>query len=180
MEALLALRQEGKIRAIGVSNFTPELMSECLEKGAIVSDQPKYNALERGVEKDVLPFCHKHEIGLLAYSPIAQGLLTGKVLADREFPEGDIRRNKPMFSRENRLRVLAMLEGVRAIAGGYNATLGQLFIAWLVAQPGMTSALVGARNATQAEENAKAGDIRLSTNEIEAIRKHVEALGELG
>ena len=179
MAALLELQEEGKIRAIGMSNFTVEMMQQCLANGGIDSDQPKYNALERDIENDVLPFCHENGIGVLAYSAIAQGLLTGKVAVDREFPEGDLRRNKPMFSLENREKVLTMLEEVRPIAEGHNATLGQVFIAWLAAQPGMTTALVGARNEAQAKENARAGDIVLSEEEVAVIRQRVEALGPL-
>ena len=179
MDALLALQQEGKIREIGVSNFTPDMMRQCMDKGRIASDQPKYNALERGIEQEVLPFCRDNGIGVLVYSPIAQGLLTGKVGPDRVFPENDLRRNKAMFSLENRRRVLGMLEQAQPIAEKHNATLSQLFLAWTVAQPGVTTALAGARNEAQVEENARAGDIRLSAEDIAAIRNLVEQLGAL-
>lgn len=180
MTELLALQKEGKIREIGVSNFTVQMMEACLEHGDIASDQPKYNALERGIEEDLLPFCAERKIGVLAYSPIAQGLLTGKVAVDREFPEGDQRRYAGMFSRENRQRILDMLEELRPIADGHGISFGQLFTAWLVAQPGMTSALVGARNETQATENARAGEVRLTEDEINALRQAVEMLRPLG
>lgn len=174
MGALMDLRQEGKIRWIGVSNFTPAMMEECLRHGEIVSDQPEYSALVRKIEKDVLPFCREHNIGILAYSPIAQGLLTGKVTPDREFPEGDLRRTKPMFSRDNRLKVWNLLEKTRPIAERHNATLGQVFLAWLGAQPGMTTALAGARSEAQVIENAAAGDLILDDEEIRQIRGWVE------
>ncbi len=174
MEALLALQDAGKVRAIGVSNFTPAMMEQCLAKGVIASDQPKYNALSREIEKDVLPFCREHEVGVLAYSPIAQGLLTGKVGVERTFKEGDLRRNHPMFTVEYRQKVLDMLAEVQPIAEGHNATLGQLFIAWTVAQPGLTSALVGARTENQVKENAAAGRLRLSDAEVARIRQAVE------
>jgi len=179
MEALLSLQHEGKIREIGVSNFTPDLMRQCMKKGRIASNQPKYNALERDIEKEVLPFCRVNDIGILAYSPLAQGLLTGKVGPDRVFPENDLRSNKAMFSPENRRRVLDMLETARPVAEKYDATFGQLFLAWTVAQPGVTTALAGARNEAQVEENAHAGDIRLSEEDIAAIRRLVEGLGAL-
>ncbi len=179
MDALLSLQREGKIREIGVSNFTPDLMRRCMKKGRIASNQPKYNALERDIEKDVLPFCRINDIGILAYSPLAQGLLTGKVGPDRVFPQNDLRSSKAMFSPENRRRVLEMLERARPIAEKYNATFGQLFLAWTVAQAGVTTALAGARNEAQVEENARAGDIRLSDEDIAAIRKLVELLGDL-
>jgi aryl-alcohol dehydrogenase-like predicted oxidoreductase len=180
MSALLELKKEGKIRAIGVSNFTTEMMDECRACGPLDSDQPKYSALVRDIEADVLPYCKKHTIGVLAYSPIAQGLLTGKVDADREFPEGDLRRTATLFSRENRVKINAMLKEVFHLADAHGATLAQLFIAWLNAQPGMTSSLVGARNAQQAIENAKAGTITLAPDEIQHIRDAVESLGALG
>ncbi len=176
MDILLTLQKEGKIRAIGVSNFTIEMIQQCLQRGSIASLQPKYNALERGVESELLPFCKANHIGVLAYSPIAQGLLTGAVTLDREFPEGDLRGTKPLFSHENRVKILAMLDKVRPIANGYHASLGQLFIAWLNQQPGMTSCLVGARNAEQVVENARAGNLQLSPAEITRIREAVEAL----
>lgn len=180
MATLLALQQEGKIRAIGVSNFTPDMMRECLRYGRIASDQPKYNALEREVEAEILPFCREQGIGVLAYSPLAQGLLTGKVTADRVFPEDDVRHGKPMFSQENRRRINEMLDRVwRPIAESHNATLSQLALNWLVSQPGMTSALAGARNAAQVEENAGAADFELTDEELQDLRNSVEALGTL-
>ncbi len=176
MGILLELQQEGKIRAIGVSNFSVDLMQECLRHGRIVSDQPRYSALDRKIETEILPFCRKNHIGILAYSPIEQGLLSGKVTPDREFNEGDQRRNKPLFSRENRQKVLDMLESLHSIADGHNATFTQLFIAWTVAQPGITTALVGARNEAQVLENAAAGDMVLSETEETAIRNAVESI----
>jgi len=175
MDALLSLQQAGKIRAIGVSNFTPAMMQQCLAKGVIASDQPKYNALERGIEQDVLPWCREQNVGVLAYSPIAQGLLTGKVGVDRTFNDGDLRQNHPMFTTEYRQKVLDMLAKVQPIADGHGCTLGQLFIVWTVAQPGMTSALVGARTDAQVKENAAAGRLQLTAEELAAIRNAVEA-----
>lgn len=179
MEALLALQKEGKIRHIGVSNFTVEMMRTCLKKGKIESNQPKYNALEREIEAEILPFCRENNISVLAYSPIAQGLLTGKVTLDREFPHGDLRRDKTMFSPVNRRRVLNMLERVKPIAEKYEITLGQLFIAWTVHQPGITTALVGARDELQIEENAKAGTVILDEKDIHAIRTALEEMEPL-
>jgi methylglyoxal reductase len=176
MDALLKLKEAGKIRAIGVSNFSVDMMKKCMAKGELASDQPKYNALDRGIEEGVLPFCHENGIGVLAYSPIAQGLLTGKVTMDREFAEGDHRRNSPLFSRENRRKILDMLETVKPAADRHDATLAQLFLAWTVAQPGLTAALAGARNEKQAQENAAAGDITLTADECRFIREQVEAV----
>jgi aryl-alcohol dehydrogenase-like predicted oxidoreductase len=177
MDVLLRLKEEGKIREFGVSNFTTKMMAKCLEKGYVASDQPKYNALERDIEAEVLPFCVEHGIGILAYSPIAQGLLTGKVTMDREFPEGDIRRTRPWFMPENRRRVLQMLEIWKPIAEAHDATLGQVAINWVISQKGVTTALVGARTEDQVVENARAGKFQLTAEELETIRNSVEELG---
>ncbi|HUT32494.1 MAG TPA: aldo/keto reductase [Planctomycetota bacterium] len=178
MEALVTLKQQGKIRAIGVSNFTVEMMAECLKHGPLASDQPKYSLLDRKIEADVLPFCRERGVGVIVYSPLDQGLLTGKVTMDRTFPEGDYRSDRPWFQPANRRRVLDALEKVKPIAEAHQATLGQVTIAWTVAQPGVTAAIVGARNPQQARENARAADIRLSATELQAIRTTFEALGK--
>ncbi|MEJ5298891.1 MAG: aldo/keto reductase [Armatimonadota bacterium] len=176
MEALLDLRQQGKIREIGVSNFTPEMMRQCLAVGPIASDQPRYSLLDRSIEEDVLPFCRDNGIGVIVYSPIAQGLLTGRVTPDREFPPGDLRASHPWFTPENRRKVLEALEQIRPVAESHGCTLGQLAIAWVVHQPGVTSAIAGARTADQARENAAAADVRLSADELQQIRQVFEGL----
>ncbi len=176
MEAMLKLQQEGKIRAIGVSNFTPAMMEECLKHVVLASDQPKYNILDRAIESDVLPFCVDHTIGVLIYSPIAQGLLTGNLSPDREFPEGDGRRNNPRYSPENRKRMMEMLEQWRPIAEKHGATFGQLAIHWAVHQRGVTTALVGARTEAQVEENAGAASFTLSQDDMDLMRSAVDAV----
>jgi len=177
MEAMVTLREQGKIRAIGVSNFTPDMMAECLRVAPLASDQPKYSLLTRGIEADVLPFCREHQVGIIVYSPLEQGILTGKVTLDRTFPPGDYRNGHPWFQPANRARVLAALEKVKPIAAAHGATLGQLALAWIIAQPGVTSAIVGARTPEQSRENAKAGEIRLSVAELQQIRTILEELG---
>lgn len=176
MDALMQLQREGKIRAFGVSNFTVDMMRECLRYGRIESDQPRYNALDRAIETEILPFCRDNDIGVLAYCPLEQGLLTGKVGPDRIFNEGDQRCDKTLFSKENRIKILDMLDSVRHIAEAHGATLGQLFLAWVVAQPGITTALAGTRSESQAIENAAAGEIVLSDEEAATIRDAVEQL----
>ncbi|MFP4056197.1 MAG: aldo/keto reductase [Candidatus Brocadiia bacterium] len=178
MEALVTLKEQGKIRAIGVSNFTPEMMAECIRHGPLASDQPPYSLLDRRIEDDVLPFCREHDIGVIVYSPLHQGLLTGKVTMDREFDDQDYRKRRPWFQPRNRARVLGALEKVRPIAERYQATLAQITIAWTVAQPGVTAAIVGARNAQQAVENARAADIKLADEELAEVRAVFEQLGD--
>ena len=177
MDTLLDLQRQGKIRAIGLSNFSVDQIKQCMKKGVVASDQPKYNPLERDVEKDILPFCADNHIGVLAYSPLAQGLMTGKVTVDREFKGDDVRQHHPWYTPENRKRVLHMLEKIKPLADGHNATLAQVAINWVVSQRGITSALVGARNERQVIENAGAGNFKLSNDEVATIRKLVEGLG---
>jgi len=178
MDTLLDLQQQGKVRAIGVSNFTAEMMQQCLKKGIIASDQPKYNMLERAIEQDILPFCIDEGVAVLVYSPMAMGLLTGKVTLERTFKGDDARESRPWFNAVNRRRVLDMLAKIQPIADGHNATLGQVAVNWVISQEGITSALVGARNETQVAENAKAASFRLAEDELKTIRKLVEELGE--
>jgi len=174
--ALIRLQEQGKIRHFGVSNFSVTQTEKALRKGPVVSNQLKYNALERSIESDVLPFCKKHGVGVLAYSPIAQGLLTGKVPADRKFTEGDARNGKPLFSAESREKINAFLAEVQSVADLHCCSLGQLFIAWVIAQGGVCSALVGARNEAQVAENAQAAEVHLSRKELLSIRGSLDAL----
>ncbi len=176
MDALLSLRQQGKIRAIGVSNFTPAMLEECLRHGPIASDQPEYSLLQRGIEDDIVPFCRAHAIGLIIYKPIMQGLLTGKVTLDRAFPQDDFRGHNAWFKPDNRARVLDALRQIQPIADAHNATLAQLVIAWTIRQPGITSAIVGARTAEQARENARAAALVLTDEQDRTIRAVFEAL----
>jgi aryl-alcohol dehydrogenase-like predicted oxidoreductase len=169
MAVLLKLKDEGKIRAIGVSNANVEQMKKY---GAIDTDQEKYHMLARKIEEQGnVDYCVKNNIAILAYSPLAQGLLTGKVSLDRKFNEGDVRLNNPLFKEENLIKINKMLDEFRPIAENYNATLGQLVSAWTFNRKGITHLLCGARNAEQAIENAKAADIYLAENDIQTIDK---------
>jgi len=181
MAALLDLKRQGKIRAIGVSNASVEHMEQYRAVGPLDSDQERYSMLDRAIEGSQLSYCRERGIAVLAYSPLSKGLLTGKIGPDREFAGDDLRRrrNNPRFSIESRRRIAAMLDQFKPIAQSHNLTLGQLAIAWTVAQPGLTHALVGARNPQQARENAGAGDAVLSPDELSQmeaiITQHVGA-----
>ncbi|MFA7691823.1 MAG: aldo/keto reductase [Candidatus Hydrogenedentes bacterium] len=176
MEILTKLQQEGKIRAFGVSNFSKDQLESCLKWGRIVSDQPRYSALDRSIEEEILPFCRENNIGILAYSPLEQGLLTGKVAMDRNFKKGDQRRDKKLFEHDNRLRINTTLEFAQSIANRYDASLAQIFLAWLIAQDGVTSVLAGTRNEAQMKENAGAGELKLTEEDCAALRRYVESL----
>jgi aryl-alcohol dehydrogenase-like predicted oxidoreductase len=166
MACLLDLKKEGKIRAIGVSNATPGMIDEYRRLGPVDVDQEKFSMLDRKLEPTNINYCNDHHIAFLAYSPMAMGLLTGKVAPDRQFPPDDVRSRQPRFSADNRRRVLAMLEEFKPIADAHHCTLAQLVVAWTLAQPGATHALVGARNPQQADENIVAGELHLRENEL--------------
>lgn len=168
MTALGELKQQGKIRAVGVSNFSRAQIEEASQFGRIDSLQPPYSLFWRQVEGDAGPFCLQNKISLLAYSPLAQGLLTGKFGRGHTFQEGDNRANNRLLHGENYERAQNALDKLRPLADKYGVTLGQLAIAWLIAQP-QASAIVGARNAAQAAQNAQAGDVELDTDDLEAI-----------
>lgn len=180
MGALVDLRSAGKIREIGVSNFPVEVMEEArrvLGDVPLASDQPKYNLLDRSIEKKTLPWAREQGIGILVYSPIEQGLLTGAVPADRKFPSDDGRSTRRTFAPELRARVNDALERVaKPIAQRHGATLAQVAIAWTIAQPGVTSALVGARTEAQVRENAAAGELVLEPEEIFALAGAFEGI----
>ncbi len=175
-EAVGRLLRDGKIRAAGVSNYSPELIERARQVVPLASNQPPYSMVNRAIEADVLPYCRKHGIGVIAYSPLQRGLLTGKIGLDKEFPPSDTRRIDRFFKPGNRKRALALLDQLRPIALAKEATLAQLVIAWTVRQPGVTAALVGARDARQVEENAGAARIRLSDEELARMDDLVRAV----
>jgi aryl-alcohol dehydrogenase-like predicted oxidoreductase len=159
MGALNELKEQGKIRSIGVSNFSRRQLQEAAEYSRIESLQPPYSLFWRQVEKDAMSFCVENKITILAYSPMAQGLLTGK---------GDIRATNRLFQPDMYARVQAALSKLRPIAERKGITLGHLALAWVASHPG-TCAIAGARNADQADENAKAGSITVSNEELSEI-----------
>jgi aryl-alcohol dehydrogenase-like predicted oxidoreductase len=174
MAALLKLKDEGKIRAIGVCNANTEQMGRYRALGQLDSDQEKYSMLDRGLEREQLPYCKQNNIAVLAYSPLALGLLTGKIGPERAFNDTDLRKNNPRFSVENRQRIQQMLEKFKPIGEQHNVSLAQLVIAWTFHQPGLTHALCGARTVKQAEENAVAGTVKLSDDELSHMRQAID------
>ncbi|MBD2054777.1 aldo/keto reductase [Oculatella sp. FACHB-28] len=175
MRALNDLKQQGKIRAIGVSNFSRDQLAEAAQYGRIDSLQPPYNLFWRGIEQDAMPYCVENNISILAYSPLAQGLLTGKFGADHQFEEGDIRNKNKLFQGEHYQRAQQALAKLRPIADRNQCSMAQLALAWTIAQP-QVNAIAGARNSDQAVQNAKAAEIQLSESdlaEIDAIGRTV-------
>ncbi|MFO1350841.1 MAG: aldo/keto reductase [Gammaproteobacteria bacterium] len=173
MGTLLDLKREGKIRAIGACNANRAHLEEYQQFGVLDTAQEKYSMLDRSIENESLPYCREHGIAMLAYSPLGQGLLTGKIGSQRKFDEGDQRAANPRFSVENRQRIADLLAQFQAIAADRKISLSQLVIAWTLAQPGLSHALCGARTPEQARENAAAGAIGLNDNEVKFMNATV-------
>jgi myo-inositol catabolism protein IolS len=168
MRALNDLKKQGKIRAIGVSNFSRVQLEEASEHGRIDSLQPPYSLFWRNLEKDALDYCKDKNITVLAYSSLAQGLLTGKFGPDHKFAKGDHRAKNRLFQADNYQRVQRALDSLRPIAGRYGVNLAQLALAWLIAQP-QTCAIAGARKAEQIVDNAKAVELELLPEDLEEM-----------
>ncbi len=172
-EAIKELIDEGKIRYAGVSNFNVEQMERCRKIHPIASDQPPYSMVTRQIEKDIITYARKMEMGLVVYSPLHKGLLTGKVTKEwvDSLPDSDHRKNfdanfkSPMLEKN-----IAFVEDLKKIAQSRNISLAQLAIAWTLRKKEVTSAIVGARKPSQVEQNAPAGAIELPDDVIEQIQ----------
>jgi len=173
METLLQLRQEGKIRAIGVSNADPHRLNEYTRHGVIHTVQEVYNMIDRQHAAEYLPWCKHVGVGVIAYSPLAMGLLTGKCTSSRSFASGDVRRGNKRFSGTSLDQVNALLGTLEPIADRRGATIAQIVIAWTRQQPFVSHVLCGARNPRQARENAAAGSIELDAQELSFISDQV-------
>jgi myo-inositol catabolism protein IolS len=175
MRAMNDLKTQGKIGAIGVSNFSGHQLIEAAKFGRIDSLQPPYSLFWRYVEKDAIPYCQANQITILAYCPMAQGLLTGKFTAESKFLPTDNRCQNKLFQGENYQRALLAVEQLRPVAAELNCTLGQLALAWVIAHP-QTVAIAGARNSEQVLLNAKAANVTFSDTQwqqIDAIARQV-------
>ena len=176
MEAVGQLIQQGKVRYAGVCNYNAEQTKEAQQHINLVSNQVPYSMVLRNIEEDVVPFCITNNVSVLAYSPLQRGLLTGKIKPGHKFAEGDHRAGLYYFKDENIERTNKFLDELRLLAKEKKATLSQLVIRWTIEQPGITIALVGARNREQSIQNAKAANIKLSFQEIEIINEELNKL----
>jgi aryl-alcohol dehydrogenase-like predicted oxidoreductase len=149
MEALEQLIRQGKIRAAGVCNYSAEQVDEALKTLKLASNQVPYSMVNRNIEKDIVPYCISHNVGILAYSPLQRGLLTGKIKPGHKFNEGDNRPATIFYKEPNLSNILSFLGKLRPVAEKYHATLSQLVLNWTFRQPGITCALAGARNPAQ-------------------------------
>ncbi|MCO5950751.1 aldo/keto reductase [Mucilaginibacter flavidus] len=176
MEAVTRLIEQGKVRHAGVCNYDARQLEEAAKYIPLVSDQVPYSMVKRDIETALIPYCIENKKSILAYSPLERGLLTGKMLPGYKFSEGDHRRQVRFFKDENLKRTSEFLNRIKPVADEKHITLGQLVILWTLAQPGITIALVGARNAEQAIENAKAINSSLTEEEVKLISEHLAAL----
>lgn len=180
MGALLEAHAAGKVRAIGVSNYSAaELREAAAALGGVglFSAQEQYNLLERDAEREKLPACRALGCAFLAFSPLAQGLLAGSLLAGRRLDADDWRGGDPKYREENLRAIHAAIEASLApIARARGASLSQIALAWLLAEPGVTSVIAGARTAAQAEANAGAAAIALTPDERGRLRRAFEAV----
>ena len=168
---LVELRKEGKVRWIGLSNCTVEQMERCRRIAPITSLQPPYSLISPEVEESQLPYCATHGIGVLVYSPMKSGLLTGKMTRERvaAFPADDFRRRVPHFEEPLLSRHLALAAKLGEIAARHGRTAGEAAIAWTLRHPAVTAAIVGMRSAAQVEGVIGALEFRLSADEIAEI-----------
>ena len=173
---LANLKREGKVRWIGVSNFNVQQLRRAQTIAPVTSLQPRYSLVHREIEHDILPYCLREGIGVIVYSPMASGLLTGAMTRERaaKLPADDWRGRHPDFTEPNLSRNLALVERLRAIANRHNRSIGEVAIAWTLHHPAVTGAIVGARNAQQAEGVMRAGDLHLTEDEVNEIEAFAE------
>lgn len=176
MEALEILIKNGKIKAGGVCNYSVDLMKDAVSTFNLTSNQVPYSMVNRNIEKDTIPFCIENNIGILAYSPLQRGLLTGKMKAGYKFNDGDTRPSSPFYKEPNFTNILGFLDKIKPIADGRGVTLSQLVLNWTIQQPGITCALAGARNPAQVLENIGATDFSLTKEEIKKINNFITEL----
>lgn len=170
---LAALQKEGKVRWIGVCNFSVEELEAAQAIAPITSLQPPYSLIRRGIEDAQLPWCEKHNVGVIVYSPMESGLLTGTMTRERaeSLPENDWRSRSPEFHEPKLTRNLQLVERLRTVGARHGRSPGETAIAWTLRQPAVTAAIVGARNARQVEGVVGAADFRLSVEEIAEVEQ---------
>jgi aryl-alcohol dehydrogenase-like predicted oxidoreductase len=169
MEALEILIGKGKIRAGGVCNYSAQLVNDAQSVFALASNQVPYSMVNRKIEEEVVPLCIKKNIGILAYSPMQRGLLTGKIKPGHKFNEGDTRPSTPYYKEPNLTKILTIVDKMRPVAENHNATVAQVVLNWTMNRPGITCVLAGARNSEQVLENTGAVGFKLLGEETALI-----------
>jgi aryl-alcohol dehydrogenase-like predicted oxidoreductase len=170
-QTLAALKKEGKVRWIGVSNFNVEQLKRAAKIAPVTSLQPPYSLIRRKIETEVLPYCEKQGIGVIVYAPMASGLLTGAMTRERAaaLPADDFRSRNPEFRDPRLSKNIDLVERLRHVGARHGRAPGEVAIAWTLRLPAVTGAIVGARNAKQAEGIMRAGELKLSPEEIAEI-----------
>jgi aryl-alcohol dehydrogenase-like predicted oxidoreductase len=166
------LQKEGKVRWIGVSNFDASQLRRAERIAPITSLQPPYSLIRREVEQKILPYCYEHRIGVIVYSPMQSGLLTGAMTRERvaKLPDSDWRSRDPEFTEPKLSENLALVERLRKVGQKYGGPPGQVAVAWVLRNPAVTAAIVGARNAQQVERNVGAIELRLTDEDVAEIQ----------
>ncbi len=174
--ALVRLKEEGKARHIGVSNFSVEQMQRIERIAPVETLQPPYSLIHRDAEKDLLPYCQEHSIGVIVYSPMVSGLLSGTMTADRikKMPEDDWRKRNTEFQEPRLSRNLALQELLNDIAYPHNVSAGVAAVAWTLQNPAVTGAIVGSRDPLQIEELVPAAEFRFTESEMKQLNKFLQ------
>ncbi|ADN03017.1 aldo/keto reductase [Spirochaeta thermophila] len=172
-ETLAELKEKGKVRYIGVSNFSVAQMERAARIAPITSLQPPYSLLRREIEKEILPYCAEHGIGVIVYSPMGSGLLTGKMTRERiaRLPDDDWRRNSDEFNEPRLSRNLALVEILKEIAERHGCTPGEVAIAWVLRHPAVTGAIVGMRRPDQVDGVIHAPEVSLDEDDISRLER---------
>ena len=170
-QTMAALQKEGKVRWIGVSNFNVEQLERAEKIAAVTSLQPPYSLIRRAIEPEILPYCRQRGIGVISYAPMASGLLTGAMTRERAaaLPPDDFRSKSPEFRDPRLSKNIELVERLRKVGARHDRSPGEVAIAWVLSNPAVTGAIVGARNAKQAEGTMRAGELKLSLEEIKEI-----------
>jgi aryl-alcohol dehydrogenase-like predicted oxidoreductase len=170
-QAMNDLRKEGKVRWVGVSNFNPSQMERAAKIAPVTSNQPPYSIIRRKIEEENLPYCLKHGIGVISYAPMASGLLTGAMTRERAsaLSADDFRSRNPEFKEPRLSKNIELVERLRKVGSRHGRGPGEVAIAWVLHHPAITGAIVGSRNAGQAEGVMRAGELKLSAEEIAEI-----------
>lgn len=179
-QTLSALQKEGKVRWIGVSNFDAAQLQRAGKIAPVTSLQPPYSILRRQIEEEVLPYCEQHNIGVIVYSPMFSGMLTGGMTRERAaaLPPDDFRKRNPEFQEPKLSKNLELVERLGEIGARYGRTPGEVAVAWTLSNPAITGAIVGARTANQAASVLRAGDFRLNAEELAEIAYYSAGLAK--
>ncbi|MCW8795895.1 MAG: aldo/keto reductase [Chlorobium sp.] len=178
--AMSELKEEGLVKHIGVSNFSVEQLERAQAIAPVASLQPPYSMLRRGIEKEILPFCMDHDIGVIVYSPMLSGMLSGAMTLERalNLPKNDWRRNNKEFQEPRLGHNLELVELLRTIGKKHDASPGEVAVAWTLRHPGVTAAIVGGRSAEQVKGTIGAAELSLTQEEADTIGNFIAAMPE--